>query len=508
MAVINGNLADGKPMQVGGWYNGQQWDGSKLSAPGTLSSGEKVSNEVIAQTNKNNVQFIEQQRMQANQIQSPVSLNLPSGQSNTAQATGGLQGQVDIYRKQLDETLAQRKAEADKQLEVLKKKEEETLAKAQELSTPFRQELETKERERLYVNKNFEDNQKLVDELDQLLTEGNQLLEQQKSVTGLAAIRNPRIQKTMEDISARAGVIQAVMSARNSQISVAENMIDRSINAIAADRQDQLSYYETVLSLNRQDMLSLDKESKDMAQQQIDLIKNDLTRAQDTADYVKKLLIDPATAKLMGQAGVSLNDSVEQINAKIENAQYANEVAEMSNQMELGGAVAVINPQSVPANQLRTLTDSRGVKHYYKAEPGTFGVPGGNTVSERAEEQRQQDMQRAQIALQNYIKDNPDATKEQLALALRAETSLSEKDIKLLLEGTGFKEYSEDDLINYTIGIIDQMVSQYGETEEGKQKAIEAVRSDKSLNAGQKATAIENIKIEYPTGNWFTNLFK
>jgi hypothetical protein len=76
MSVISGNLADGKPMAVGGWYNGQQWDGSKLSAVGTESNGNKVSNEVIAQTNPSNVAYIE--NLRASQLQPATNLNLPS----------------------------------------------------------------------------------------------------------------------------------------------------------------------------------------------------------------------------------------------------------------------------------------------------------------------------------------------------------------------------------------------------------------------------------------------
>lgn len=56
MSVISGNLADGKPMSVGGWYNGQQWNGSSLGAPGVINNpeqqgyGQAVSAEVNAQS--------------------------------------------------------------------------------------------------------------------------------------------------------------------------------------------------------------------------------------------------------------------------------------------------------------------------------------------------------------------------------------------------------------------------------------------------------------------------
>jgi hypothetical protein len=170
------------------------------------------------------------------------------------------------------------------------------------------------------------------------------------------------------------------MSARNGQIAQAQNLIDRSINAIAADRMDQISYYETILNLNNRDILSLDADSKNLAQDQLNLKKGDLQRAQATADYVKQLLLDPATAALMGEAGVRLNDSVEQINSKLQNAQYYQDVREQSNAISLQGGVPVLDPSGVPAKQLVTFTDSRGKEHYYKMPASGSG--GGSALAE------------------------------------------------------------------------------------------------------------------------------
>lgn len=348
----------GKPVE-GAYYSGQRYMGGQLLAPGEDTPGHRISNEVIGQTNPNNVQYI-------SDLRGEVNLGLPSGGGGSSGP--GVQAEVDAAKQALQDSLAQQKAETDKRLAELRAVEKDTLNKEQELSTPFRQDLETAQRESLHINENFEANQKLVGELDTLLTQGNEAIKQQQSVTGLAAVRNPRVQQTINDVTARAGVIQAVMNARNSQISVAENMIDRSVNAINADRQDQLTYYNTVLELNRQDILSLDKESQDLATQQTDILRNDLSRAQETADYIKKLLVDPATAQLMGDAGVTLNDSVQQINAKIQQASYVKEIADLSNNVTADGAVAVLSPAGVPADRLITLTDSRGVKHYYQAK--------------------------------------------------------------------------------------------------------------------------------------------
>ena len=75
--------------QQGGWYDGQQFWGGTLSAPGQINSlsnqqgaGQQVSREVIAQTNPANVGYIEQRQQQYQPQSTPFSQPLaqPTGQ--------------------------------------------------------------------------------------------------------------------------------------------------------------------------------------------------------------------------------------------------------------------------------------------------------------------------------------------------------------------------------------------------------------------------------------------
>ncbi len=361
----------------------------------------------------------------ASEIKPPINVNLPTqnlGGTNSLFPTsssdsGGINNRINKYRSQLEKMINTRQSEVDTRLADLRQKETDTLGQAQTLTTPFRQDLEIAQREKLHINKNFEENQTLINELDSLLTQGNDLIKQQKEVTGLSAIRNPRVQKTMNDVASRAGVIEAVINARNGQVSVAENMIDRSVNAIAADRQDQLSYYKTVLNLNNRDILSLDKESKKLADSRISLIENDLTRAQATADYVKKLMIDPATAALVGEAGVSLNDSVEKINSKLQNAQSNRDLKDFSNKIGAAGGVSVVSTAGIPADQLRMYTDANGGKHYYKmpnkSSSGGTGSTGFNSALNRGRSDLERGYDWGQVW--NRIKNQfPDVSNDQI----------------------------------------------------------------------------------------------
>ena len=101
MAVVIGNgqvkLNNGNVVKAdkGAWYDGQQFWDNTLSNPGQINSlsnqqgaGQDVSREVIAQTNPQNVQYIDQQRQQQ---------NLPAisgGSGGTPTAGGGAMPQL------------------------------------------------------------------------------------------------------------------------------------------------------------------------------------------------------------------------------------------------------------------------------------------------------------------------------------------------------------------------------------------------------------------------------
>src|SRR3990167_630990 len=232
----------------------------------------------------------------------------------------------DTYKKQIED-LNTKQTAAQTKIDEFTAKQESIVGpggSVDQLTQPFRQQLETSERERLKVEENYFANQKLTNELDSLLTEGNTLIQQVKGVTGLAGIRNPRINQAIDTVNARVGVISAVMSARSGQIAEAYRLIDRSMGAITADRQDRLNYYESLFNFygglsdkEGQGLVALNNDEKDYLSAQIDLLKNDLAQAQKNADYIKGLMVNPETAAFMASAGVTLNDTPAQINAKL-----------------------------------------------------------------------------------------------------------------------------------------------------------------------------------------------
>lgn len=293
------------------------------------------------------------------------------------------------YKRQLD-IVTKHKQDSEARIKELEGKQQDVLTNdIQPLLQPFRENLENTERERLYINKNFEDNQKLIDELDSLLTEGNAIIKEKQAFGGVSFVRDARVSKTIEDISARAGVIQAVMSARSGQIAEAERLIDRSVEAITADRKDRLAFFNAIDAYYKDQkdeegkkLIDLTEEERTYIGAQISLLEDDLKRANETSDAIKTAMLDPDLAAVYGQAGVTLNDTPEQIQQKLATYAYQKEVRDISNAMAADGYSYVAPGQNPPTGaRLVSIIDSKGNERRYYAPAATTGAAAGSATA-------------------------------------------------------------------------------------------------------------------------------
>lgn len=288
--------------------------------------------------------------------------------------------QIDQLQKQIDKS---NQAIAD--YTTLQKND--VLPDIEEQLKPFRENLEKSERERLKVEENYFANQKLTGELESLLTTLQEQIKAEEAVTGLSSIRSPRIAKIKDEVAGRVGVIEAVMSARSGQIAEAYRLIDRSVDAISADRQDRLSYYETLFNFYEGEkdregkkLLNLEDDKRQFITAQIAQTQAELERSQATADYIKELMVDPQTALMAAQAGITLNDAIETVNAKLSKQLQVEEKSALINDMAAKGySYAATQAQLVgkAPDQIVSVRDSRGntlqfVKATDALKPGMF----------------------------------------------------------------------------------------------------------------------------------------
>ena len=275
--------------------------------------------------------------------------NLPEPNAPIVQGAyiNSLSEQQETMRKSLEDIYKTQKTEVDKKLEEATIAQQGYLSKIDPSTRPtydqetriMQNQLDAAEASSRTIQGNFEANQKLVNELDSLLTAGQEEIKQaEKNPTGMLAIPlQQNINRTMQDVAARAGVINSVLAARNGQIAQAHNIINQSRDAVKAQWEDQLNYYGTLLDYNDKKIISLDKESKTIAEKQVALVENDLARADETAEYIKKLMIDPESAQFVANAGVKMTDSIQEINAKMSEQSQRVKTEELKNELTSKG---------------------------------------------------------------------------------------------------------------------------------------------------------------------------
>ena len=325
-----------------------------------------------------------------NPVQSPTSgatstmPTLPAGQagSTTNNYMGSLSSQISQAQINLQAEADKRSNDYQKQIDDLNNQlsEQQTLQDQglqganQATIEATNQKKAALELERQRFDENYNANQALIGEMNGLLTEGNQVIKQMQETTGLSSIMQPRIAQTMSDVAARAGVIQAVISARNGQMNQAQSQLGTTFDAISSILGDQMNYYKTVMDFyqtrkneTNNKLLNLTNQQKDYLDVKLNLLSQQLTNLEATKQIISKAMLDPATASIYGNAGVTMNDSPEQIARKIATYSYSQELKDMSNKMSTEGYTQVPIAGVTPTK----ITDSAGnVKNWY-AKPGT-----------------------------------------------------------------------------------------------------------------------------------------
>ncbi len=190
-------------------------------------------------------------------------------------------------------------------------------------------------------NDNYNTVQGLIGKLSDLQTKGNALLSSQMGQTGLAAIMSPRIAQTAQDITAAAGVIQASITAYSNQMTAARDQLTTATSAITSAYQDQISYYSSLASFYSGQVTTATKDQTDFTNATVAMLQAKVEQAQANADNIKRLMTDPTTALFMAQAGITLNDTPDQVASKMAAQAKVQQVADFTNTQTTAGYTPV-----------------------------------------------------------------------------------------------------------------------------------------------------------------------
>ncbi|MDD5015951.1 MAG: hypothetical protein PHW73_12805, partial [Atribacterota bacterium] len=334
-------------------------------------------------------------QIQPTQVSAP-ELPTPQGPSIQEQYMQSELTRLQEQQKVFETASAKRMADTQEQIKAQQEEYNASRTQEKQVIEQFGSAaLEEKSQKLAYLSEEkarFDENYNLVQglasQLQGLLTTGNDLIQQQKDVTGLSSIRTPRINQTISDIASQAGVIEATISVYNGQMSQAQSQLTTATNVITSAYSDQLDYYKTLVNFyesksadTNQKLITLTSDEKAYLDSQINYLENQITITQANAEAIKQAMTDPDMAMTYAQAGITLNDSPQQINEKLANYAYTKEVSNTSNEMSLNGYTFLAPGQSAPTGyEVVETTDSKGnVKRWAREADAETG--GGIDIS-------------------------------------------------------------------------------------------------------------------------------
>ena len=315
--------------------------------------------------------------------------NTPTPNFNTPQAPGtqdsfytSLSQQLASAQQNLDnerntqlQRIQQDKQAAQAELDSIRSKQQGAIDELGKASLEEKNmKLAQLEKEEKRFDEEYQIQKNLGTQLTNLMTEGNALVQQMKGVTGLASIRNPRINQTIEGITASVGVIQAALSVSQGLTSQAQQQLTTATNVITSAYSDSLDYYKTLSNFyeskasdSNSKLITLTSNERTFLDNKIQSLQNDMDRVQANSDALQAAMTDPDTALAYATAGVSLLDSPQQISQKLAKYTYQKELISNSNEMSSKGYTPLIGGQAPAGSEVVQMTDSQGnTKTYYK----------------------------------------------------------------------------------------------------------------------------------------------
>ena len=226
------------------------------------------------------------------------------------------------------------------------------------------------------LTEDFNKARSLTAELETLNSQANADIQAMKGVTGLAAIRTPRINQKINEWTGRASILSAALAGVQDNINLSYQYIDKAQADITDRRNEEITYYNALIgyygSLEETEVAKLtsaQSDKKEAAQNQnyIKQTENDKT-LKTTIRLPDEMINDPAR---VAGAGINLaTDNLFTISQKFADYDYSQEVVDKRNAMEIEGYTYLSSMTGITnENQITRITDSRGVERIYKNPP-------------------------------------------------------------------------------------------------------------------------------------------
>lgn len=209
-----------------------------------------------------------------------------------------------------------------------------------------RRKLEAYDTNMARYDKAYNEKRGFVSQLQALMTQGNNLINSQKSTTGLTAIRNPRVTETIANITAQSAILQAGIDASEFDMNSSNNIIQTAMSALSSIYENEINYYSTIAENANNKLIQLTADEKEFMDAKILELETQRDNIQKNVDYIQELMITPESASFMARAGISLMDSPAVINQKMAAQAEKDELSDAKNEMVKDGYTYVPFPKS------------------------------------------------------------------------------------------------------------------------------------------------------------------
>ncbi len=302
---------------------------------------------------------------------------------NWETAVNSITGQLETWKAEMkaiyEKQVTDKQAEIDKlttEIEGYQTKQLETIEKADPSKSQFytqqttilQNQLDAAEIESSKLQKDLQDRRNLVAELTVLNETAFADIQAMKGVTGLAAIRTPRINAKIDEWKGRSSILTASIAGVEGNITMAYTVIDAAQADITDRRNEELTYYNALISYyggleetTKEKLTTAQTDKKEAAQNIVDMKQTEIDNLEAISTLIKEEMInDPA--RIAG-AGINLAiDTLETITTKLANYDYGVEVQDIKNEQAKEGNKYISSPSQLiglSEDQLIRQRDSR-----------------------------------------------------------------------------------------------------------------------------------------------------
>ena len=217
-----------------------------------------------------------------------------------------------------------KKTEAQTKLdEIEKQRQTEVIDNYEELSQPYRQAMEEAGNTEFELKEKYQKYSELANSLTVYADQAYNDLQAAKSKPSLASVSQGRQAIIKDDYNSKIALTQTAMAALSGDIALGRTFIDQGIDAVTADRADELNFLNFVNGLFNEksddakaELLTATAEEKTAIQNRITTIESEFTRIENEKSVVQEFLVGD-NARIAVKAGVSLSDSLDEMVSKV-----------------------------------------------------------------------------------------------------------------------------------------------------------------------------------------------